>query len=92
MERQRDLFCLKDGRILVLCGGCIFVGFLVGMVIFGSPWHLQPVWGDIPTWISAIATVGLLAGAVVTAIYAIRAFRAQSKEVSDQAEMLKVQC
>jgi hypothetical protein len=29
--------------------------------------------------------------AIVTAIYAIRAFRKQSHEVSDQAEMLKVQ-
>lgn len=61
------------------------------MLIFGSPWHLPPDWGDIPTWISAIATVGLLAGAIITAAYAIRAFRAQSKAGSDQAEMLKVQ-
>jgi len=61
------------------------------MLIFGSPWHLPPAWGDIPTWITAIATFGLLVGAIVTAIYAIRAFRAQSQEVSDQAEMLRVQ-
>ena len=91
MKRKRDLFWLKNWRVLTLCGGCIVAGFLLGMLIFGSPWHLPPAWGDIPTWITAIATVGLLAGAIVTAIYAIRAFRAQSKEVSDQANMLKVQ-
>ena len=51
------------------------------MLIFGSPWHLPPAWGDIPTWITAIATVGLLIGAIITAIYAIRAFREQSREV-----------
>jgi membrane protein implicated in regulation of membrane protease activity len=90
MERKRDLFWLKDSRVLILCGGT-FAGFLLGMLIFGAPWHLPPAWGDIPTWITAVATVGLLAGAVVTAIYAIRAFRAQSREVSDQAEMLRVQ-
>ena len=91
MERKRDLFWLKDGRVLIFCGSCVFAGFLLGMLIFGSPCHLPPAWGDIPTWITAVATAGLLAGAVVTAIYAIRAFRAQSKLVSDQAEMLKVQ-
>ena len=91
MERKRDLFWLKDARVLIPCGGCVFAGFLLGMLIFGSPWHLPPAWGDIPTWITAIATAGLLAGAVVTAIYAIRAFRAQSQAVGDQAEMLQVQ-
>jgi hypothetical protein len=39
----------------------------------------------------AIATTVLAAGAIVTAIFAILAFREQSKEVSDQAEILKIQ-
>ena len=46
---------------------------------------------DLSGEITAIATAGLAVFAIVTAIYAIRAFRKQSKEVSDQAEMLKVQ-
>jgi hypothetical protein len=46
---------------------------------------------DVPTWITAIATVGLFVGAIFTAIYAIKAFRKQSQEVTDQAEMLKIQ-
>jgi hypothetical protein len=105
MERKRDLSWLKDWRALILYGGCIFAGFLMGMLIFGSPWHLPPAWGDIPTWVTAIATVGLLTGAIVTAIYAIKAFREQSREVAaieqqvkdeqkvtrQQAELLKIQ-
>jgi hypothetical protein len=65
MARNRDLSCLKDWRVLIVCSCCIFAGFLLGMLIFGSPWHLPPAWGDIPTWITAIPTVGLLAGATV---------------------------
>jgi hypothetical protein len=91
MEHKRDFPWLKNWQVLVLCGGFLFGGFLVGMLIFGSPWHLPPAWGDIPTWITAIATAGLLAGAAVTAIYAIRAFREQSKAVHDQAAMLRLQ-
>jgi membrane protein implicated in regulation of membrane protease activity len=91
MERNRDHSWLRHWRVLILCGGTLLAGFLLGMLIFGSPWHLPPAWGDIPTWITAIATVGLLAGAVVTAVYVIRAFREQSKAVRDQASMLKVQ-
>ena len=67
------------------------MGFMIGLLIFGKPWQLLPAWGDIPTWISAIATTGLLIGAIITAKYAIKAFRAQSKEVGDQATMFKVQ-
>lgn len=77
----------------------------MGMLLFGSPWHLPPAWGDIPTWISAIATIGLLIGAIITARYAIKAFEKQSDEVRaierqvqdqeeltrQQAELLKVQ-
>jgi hypothetical protein len=42
----------------------------------GSIWAL-----DVPTWITAIATVGLLVGATITAIYAAKAFGKQAKEV-----------
>jgi hypothetical protein len=41
--------------------------------------------------LTAIGTVVLAVFAIVTAVYAIRAFRKQSQEVSDQASMLKVQ-
>jgi hypothetical protein len=92
MERKQDFSWLKKNwRVLILCGSCLFAGFLAGMLFFGSPWHLPPAWGDIPTWITALATFGLLIGAIITAIYAIRAFREQSKEVADQAAMLNVQ-
>ena len=83
MERKRDFSWLKKNwLVLILCGGCLFAGFLVGLLTVGSPWHLPPTWGDIPTWITAIATVGLLVGAIITAIYAVKAFGDQAKELA----------
>jgi hypothetical protein len=91
MERKRDFSWLKDGRVLIVCGVCLFAGFALGLLIFGSPWHLPPAWGDIPTWITALATVGLLIGAIITARYAIKAFRKQSEELEEQREINKLQ-
>jgi Sec-independent protein translocase protein TatA len=90
MERKQGLSGLKDRRLLIISSGCAFAGLLAGMLIFGSPW-LPPAWGDIPTWIEAIATIGLLAGAIVTAIYAIRAFRGQAEMLKVQSEQLAEQ-
>lgn len=87
MERKRDFSWLKNWRVLTLCGGCIVAGFLLGMLIFGSPWHLPPAWGDIPTWITGIATAGLLIGAIITARYAIKAFGKQSEQLEDQRKI-----
>jgi hypothetical protein len=105
MERQSDTSRFKDGRVIALCIGCLLAGFLIGMLIFGTPWHLPPAWGDIPTWITGIATAVLAIFAIVTAWYARQAFLKQSQEVSaierqvkdqeeltqQQAELLKVQ-
>lgn len=45
------------------------------------------IWAtDVPGWITAIATAGLLAGAIITAIYAAKAFGKQSREVAILAE------
>ncbi len=30
------------------------MGFLVGLMVFGEPWHLPPDWGDIPTWLLVV--------------------------------------
>jgi hypothetical protein len=46
---------------------------------------------DLSAEITAIATTVLAVFAILTAIYAIRAFGKQSKAVSDQAEQLKLQ-
>jgi hypothetical protein len=64
----------KDWRVRGLAAGCLVTGFVVGMVIFGQPWHLPPAWGDIPTWFLAI-------GAGITAWYAVQAYSKQSREV-----------
>jgi hypothetical protein len=81
MERQSHISSFKDGRVIALCIGCLFAGFLGGLLIFGSPWHLPPAWGDIPTWITGIASTVLAVFAVVTASYARQAFLKQSQEV-----------
>lgn len=88
MERKLDFSWLKKNWPSILLGGlCLLAGFLVGMLIFGSPWHLPPAWGDIPGWITAIATVGLLLGAITTARYAAKAFRTQSEQLKDQTRI-----
>jgi hypothetical protein len=46
---------------------------------------------DLSGELTAIATAVLAVFAILTTIYAVRAFRKQSQEVSDQASMLKVQ-
>jgi hypothetical protein len=45
----------------------------------------------VPTWISAIATVGLLVGAAVTAVFAVKAFGKQSAQLKDQQEINRKQ-
>jgi hypothetical protein len=50
------------------------------------------IWAtDVPGWITAAATAMLALFAVLTAYYARQAFLKQSKEVSDEAEMLRLQ-
>jgi hypothetical protein len=53
---------LKDWRVRALAVGCLSAGFLVGLLVFGSPWHLPPEWGDIPTWL--LVVVGAVAGGI----------------------------
>jgi len=48
----------------------------------GSIWAIV-----MPGWITAIATAGLLIGAIITAVYAIKAFGTQSEQLTDQREL-----
>ena len=66
-----------DRRCCALPGGKHAIGFPMSVDLSGE--------------ITAIATAVLAFFAIVTAIYAIRAFCKQSQEVRDQAEMLMVQ-
>lgn len=51
-----------------------------------------PIWAaDVPGWITAIATAGLLIGAIITAIYAAKAFGKQSEQLEDQRKINKEQ-
>ena len=53
---------LKDGRVIAAAVIAFVAGFVLALVIFGKPWHLEPDWGDLPTWI--LAGLALAAGAV----------------------------
>jgi hypothetical protein len=63
--------------LLVLAGAAVIAVAALG-VVFRNSWS----WGDVPTWIGAMGTIGLLAGAIVTAVFAVQAFHEQSKEVT----------
>lgn len=71
-------------RWTYLATGCLA---LAGLIYAGyrnrHSWH----WGDFPTWVAAIATLGLLIGAAITVYYARKAFNAQSQQLADQLEL-----
>jgi hypothetical protein len=54
VQSEDDRSWLKDWRVWGLGAACLVIGFLIGLIIFGEPWHLPPAWGDIPTWLLAI--------------------------------------
>lgn len=60
MKRGPDLSWLKDWRVAGIIG--LLTGFLIGLLAFGQPWHLQPDWGDLPTWL--LFGVGLVGGVI----------------------------
>jgi hypothetical protein len=44
---------LKDPRVRGAIAGAALAGFLIGLLVFGQPWHRSPDFGDIPTWLAA---------------------------------------
>jgi hypothetical protein len=67
---------LKDWRVRGLISGAVLVGFLIGLLVFGAPWHLPPAWGDIPTWLLAVGA----AAAAGVALLQLRILREQMAE------------
>jgi len=59
-RRDHQGSLLRDRRVQGLIGLGTLAGFLVGLLVFGEPWHLPPDWGDVPTWLLAVlaATAG----------------------------------
>ena len=79
MKRRRDLAWLRDWRVRTLAAASSAVGFLIAALIFGKPWHLQPNWGDIPTWLAvAVATVG--------GWIALSQLRTQQQQIAEEAQ------
>lgn len=54
VKRNRESSLLRDRRVQGLIGLSLLVGFLIGMVFFGKPWHLPPNWGDVRTWLLVV--------------------------------------
>jgi hypothetical protein len=78
-----------DGRMgnvrrLAYAGlGVMSIGLLVFLAL-GLGHRQRWSWLVIPTWISAVATLGLFVGAVVTAVYARKTFAAQAEQLREQ--------
>jgi hypothetical protein len=51
-ERKKPL--LKNWRVWILIVAGIAVGYTIGLLVSGAPWHLPPSWGDIPTWLLVV--------------------------------------
>jgi hypothetical protein len=57
----------------------LLVGFIIGLLIFGTPWHLTPNWGDVPTWLAvAVASVG--------GWIALSQLRGQQQQITDESD------
>jgi hypothetical protein len=53
-EGEKPKPLLKDWRVRGAAAAGVVAGFLIGLVIFGVPWHLPPAWGDIPAWLLVV--------------------------------------
>jgi hypothetical protein len=86
--QKRDFAWAKNWRVLVLAALCAGAGFVIAMLIFGSPWHLPPNWGDIPNWFLVVL-------AAAGGWFTLSQLRIQQHALKDQktafAEQLKVQ-
>lgn len=78
-ERERPKPLLKDWRVRGVAAAGVVAGFLIGLVIFGAPWHLPSAWGDIPTWL-------LAAGASAAAWIALLQLSDLRRQIAEDAE------
>ena len=69
----------KDWRVRGVAITAAAIGFLIGLVVFGTPWRLPPAWGDIPTWLLAV-------GAGATAWIALQQLSDLRTEIAKEAE------
>jgi hypothetical protein len=71
-------------RRLVYVGLAVTGAGLLVVIALGITYRQRWSWLVTPTWVTAGATLGLFAGAVVTAFYAQKTFASQAEELRDQ--------
>jgi hypothetical protein len=72
---KRALSSLWDVRVAV----GLAAGFVIGLLLFNKPWHLQPAYGDLATWL--LVVVGVIGGWA-----ALRQLGVLQKQIRDEAD------
>lgn len=76
---------MRDPRAIIIA----VLPAVVGLIAAAVYNRHSLAWGDVPTWLGTIATIGLFAGAALTVYYARKAFGQQAAELEllkDQAQ------
>jgi hypothetical protein len=71
-------------RRLAYTGLAVTGAALLVLIVLGVAYRQRWSWLVIPTWVTTIATLGLFAGALVTAFYAQKTFASQADELREQ--------
>jgi hypothetical protein len=82
VDRETRFSWLKDLRVRGAIVAGVLAGFILGLLIFGEPWHLSPNFGDVPTWMLTI--LAAIAGWV--GLDQLRILREQIAEDADRNE------
>jgi hypothetical protein len=82
VQKEPGSSWLKDPRVRASIAGAAVAGFLLGLLVFGQPWHRSPDFGDVPTWLAA--TFAAFAGWI--ALDQLRILREQVAEEADRNE------
>jgi hypothetical protein len=81
VNHELNLTGVKLWHVLLLALGAAGAGVLIGMVIFGEPWHRSPDWGDAQTWI--LVALGAVGGG-----FTLRQLSMQREQLKEQQGVL----
>jgi hypothetical protein len=74
------------GKLLSYAALGALVAVLAIVVVLGLVHQHRWSWMVIPTWLGAVASLGLLIGAIITAFYAVKTFVNQTAQLKDQQD------